>query len=283
MRQVRDPMRPSARHEATGMHPPAMHQSRQPAVHAEGAVNVLVGMEESQTIQQAFAALGHNAYSCDLKPCRGVDPARHVVGDVFEVAARFHRDWQGNGLIILHPVCRYLSVSGQHWVGRPGHEDRAKLRDLAISDFLRAIELAESFRAGVVENPISIMSRIYRQPDQIIQPWQHGDDASKQTCLWLFGEAATYGNLLKMTEFCPPRMVCQGRCRETRPHQLGDSLRGYRCMKCSGKVLPRWANQTDSGQNRLAPTADPEDRRAARATTYPGPARAMAVQWGGLL
>jgi hypothetical protein len=97
---------------------------------------------------------------------------------------------------------------------------------------------------------VGIMSTRWRRPDQIIQPSWFGDNASKSTCLWL----RELPPLLPTTYF-PPRMV-NGR--------------------------PRWGNQTDSGQNRLGPTKDPEDRRAARAVTYPGPAAAMAEQWGTL-
>ncbi len=207
-------------------------------------MNVFVGMECSQVIQQAFERRGHNAWSCDLKPAT-VNPARHIQGDVHEVLARL--SWVPD-LAIFHPVCRYLSVSGQHWIGKPGHEDRAELVEQAVADFMRCAEYMKKFKRVCIENPVSIMSTRWRRPDQIIQPNWFGNDASKKTCNWLTGLP-----LLVPTEMIAPRMV-NGR--------------------------PRWANQTDSGQNRLGPTKDPEDRRAARAVTYPGPANAMAEQWG---
>lgn len=211
-------------------------------------MKVFIGMECSQTIQQAFSKLGHDAWSCDLKPA-SIDPARHLQGDVFEVLERYEPGYWD--LIIMHPVCRFLSVSGQHWIGKPGHEDRAARRDEAIVNFVKAAEYAKRYgKRSCVENPRGIMKRWYRGQDQTIQPYDFGDDASKTTDCWL-------ENLPKLvsTQYVEPRWV-DGR--------------------------PRWANQTDSGQNRLGPTKDPEDRRAARAVTYPGPAMAMAEQWGGL-
>jgi hypothetical protein len=205
-------------------------------------VNVFIGMEESQVIQRAFEERGHNAWSCDYKPGR-LNPSRHLRGDVHEVLRELA--WTPE-LIILHPVCQYLSVSGQHWTGKPGQRTEEDRED-AVEDFLNC-----TIYEGLVciENPVGIMSRRYKRPDQIIQPYEFGDDASKKTCLWL-------QNLppLTPTKYVEPRWV-------------------------NGK--PRWSNQTDSGQNRLGPTKDPEDRRAARAITYPGPAAAMADQWGSL-
>lgn len=103
-----------------------------------------------------------------------------------------------------------------------------------------------------MENPIGCLSTKIREPDQIVQPYQFGHDASKSTCLWLKGLPK-----LKHTKFINPRIVW-----------------------IDGKPYMRWANQTDSGQNKLTPTKDPEDRRAARAETYDGIGEAMAEQWG---
>lgn len=196
-------------------------------------------MEESQIIQRAFEERGHNAWSCDFKPGR-LNPSRHIQGNVHEILLRL--PWAPD-IIILHPVCRYLSVSGQHWTGKPGQrtiEDRER----AVSDFMACTKYGPRL---CIENPISIMSGRWRKPDQIIQPHDFGDNASKATCFWLKNLP-----LLIPTKYFPPRIV-------------------------NGK--PRWGNQTDSGQNRLGPTKDTEDRRAARAETYPGPANAMAEQW----
>lgn len=205
-------------------------------------MKVFIGMEESQVIQRAFEERGHFAVSCDFKPAR-LNPSRHIQGEVHETLRRL--TWTPD-LTILHPVCRCLTVSGQHWTDKPNQRTSAD-REQAVADFM----LCTRYSGRVaIENPIGIMSTRWRKPDQIFQPNWFGDDASKFTCLWL-----QLLPVLLPTEYFPPRMV-------------------------NGK--PRWGNQTDSGQNRLGPTNDPEDRRAARAVTYPGPAAAMAEQWGTL-
>jgi hypothetical protein len=213
-------------------------------------MNVFIGMEESQVIQQAFEARGHESWSCDLKPAR-LNPSRHLRGDVFEMIKREPRG--GWDLVIFHPVCRLLSVSGQHWNGKPGQRTHAEVEE-AVAFFMRCVEEAKKYPKAMIENPISIMSTRYRKPDQIIQPNWFGDDASKATCLWLFNLEPL---AIDPNEQFPPRIV-----------------------EWKGKLVQRWGNHTDSGQNRLGPTKDPEDRRAARAVTYPGPARAFAAQWG---
>ena len=203
------------------------------------ALNVFIGMEESQIIQRAFEDRGHNSWSCDFKPGR-LNPSRHIQGNVHEVIRRL--PWTPD-IIILHPVCRFLSVSGQYWTGKPGQRT-VEDRERAIADFMACTEYGPRL---CIENPIGIMSTRWRKPDQIIQPHNFGDDASKATCFWLKGLP-----ILKPTKYFPPRIVGSKK---------------------------RWGNQTDSGQTRLGPTKNPEDRRAARAETYPGPADAMAEQW----
>ena len=170
--------------------------------------------------------------SCDLLPTESDGP--HYQGDVMDVLCE---EWD---MMIAHPPCTYLSVSGIHWNnrGRGWEETRKAL------NFVRLLMAAPIPRIAV-ENPISIISSWIRKPDQIIHPHQFGHDASKKTCLWL-------KNLPKLrpTENVPPRIV-------------------------NGK--PRWANQTDSGQNTLAPS---DDRWKLRSTTYPRIADAFAKQWG---
>ena len=147
-------------------------------------------------------------------------------------------DWD---LMIAHPPCTYLSSSGLHWNGRV--DGRAAKTEDALA-FVRALLDAPIPRIAV-ENPVGCIGTRIRKADQTIQPHQFGDDASKATCLWLKGLP-----LLKPTAHVPGRMV-------------------------NGK--PRWANQTDSGQNRLAPSAD---RWKLRSATFSGIAAAMADQWG---
>ena len=200
-------------------------------------MKVLIGMECSQVIQQAFKARGHKAVSCDFKPGT-VDPHDHIQRDVHKLLREFAGYWD---LIILHPPCTYLSSSGQHWTDKPGQRTTYD-RDVAIEEFMRCTRYSGRV---CIENPIGIMSTHYRRPDQIVQPYQYGDDASKATCLWLQGLPA-----IKPTAYVAPRIV-DGR--------------------------KRWANQHDRGQNRLGQT---KGRAAARAITYRGIAEAMADQWG---
>ena len=146
----------------------------------------------------------------------------------------------GWDLMVAHPPCTYLCSSGLHWNGRtPG---RQALTDEAL-DFVRLLLNADVPRIAL-ENPIGCISSKVRKPAQIIQPWQYGHDASKATCLWLKGLP-----LLTPTEIVAPRVI-------------------------NGKG--RYGNQTDSGQNKLAPSAD---RWKLRSETYQGIATAMATQW----
>ena len=198
-------------------------------------MKVLVACEYSGTVRDAFIAAGHDAMSCDLLPTDA--PGPHYQGDV--------RDVLGDGwdLMIAHPPCTYLAVSGMHRTAR-GLRDPQLTEDAL--DFVRLL-LAAPVPRIAVENPVSVISTRIRRPDQIIQPWQYGHDASKTTCLWLKGLPA-----LRPTQIVAPRIV-DGR--------------------------KRWGNQTDSGQNRLSPSPDRWKRRSA---TYPGIAAAMAAQWGCL-
>lgn len=193
-------------------------------------MRVLVACEYSGTVRDAFIAKGHDAMSCDLLPTDRKGP--HYQGDVFDIIGD---DWD---LMIAHPPCTHLAVSGARWF-----KDKQK-EQLEALDFVRSLLDADIPRIAL-ENPISVISSKIRKPDQIIQPWQFGHDASKSTCLWLKGLPK-----LLPTNLVAPRIV-------------------------AGKK--RWANQTDSGQNRLTPS---EDRWKIRSETYSGIASAMAVQWG---
>jgi hypothetical protein len=204
-------------------------------------LRVLIACESSGSTRDAFLAMGHDAMSCDLLAT--VIPGPHHQGDVREI---LHKDWD---MIIAHPTCTYLSSSGLHWNTRPEGIaiDRAGKTEDAIRFARMFIDGAETAHIPMraVENPIGCLSSRVRKPDQIIQPYQYGDDASKATCLWLCGLP-----LLVPTCYIEPRIV-NGR--------------------------PRWANQTDSGQNKLAPSAD---RWRLRSVTYQGIANAFANQWG---
>lgn len=144
-------------------------------------------------------------------------------------------------LLVAHPPCTYLSVSGMHWTTRGLRDPKLTEDALAFVQLLMNAPINQI----AIENPISVISSRIRKPDQVIQPWQFGHDASKKTCLWL-------KNLppLKPTEIIEPRII-------------------------NGKQ--RWGNQTDSGQNKLGPS---DDRWKIRSETYPGIAQAIAEQWG---
>ena len=197
--------------------------------------------EFSGTVRNAFRKRGHDAMSCDLLPSETEGP--HYQGDVRDVLQ------DGWDLMIAHPPCTYLAVSGMHWTTR-GLRD-PKLTEDALA-FVQLLMDAPIPRIAV-ENPVSVISSRIRKPDQIVQPYEYGHDVSKKTCLWL-------KNLPKLqpTQMVEPRIV-------TTP---------------SGKTARRWGNQCSNyGQDSLPPSPD---RWKLRSTTYSGIADAMAQQWGKL-
>lgn len=133
-------------------------------------LRVLVACEFSGIVRDAFAAMGHDAWSCDLLPSERV--GNHIVGDVLSVLTE---PWD---LMIAHPPCTHLAVSGARWFDGKRTEQRE-----SIAFFMALVEAP--IERIAIENPISIMSTRYRKPDQIIQPWQFGHPETKATCLWL--------------------------------------------------------------------------------------------------
>ena len=196
-------------------------------------MRLLVACEYSGRVRDAFAARGWDAWSCDLEPTES--PGQHYRGDV--------RDMLGErwDLMVAHPPCTYLCASGMHWTTR-GLRD-PKLTEEAL-EFVRLLMDAPIHRIAL-ENPVGAINTRIRKPDQRIQPWQFGDDASKATCLWL----------KNLPPLVPTNVLP---------------------LPASG----RWANQTASGQNKLGPSPT---RWKERSKTYPGIAAAMAEQWGGAL
>ena len=140
-------------------------------------VRVLVACEHSGVVRDAFAALGHDAVSCDLLPSESDGPGRHIQGDVLDVLGM---RWD---LMVAHPPCTYLAGSGLHWNKRRPERDALTVEALA---FVQALMDAPIPRIAI-ENPVGCISTRIRKPDQIIHPWQFGHDASKATCLWLKG------------------------------------------------------------------------------------------------
>lgn len=133
-------------------------------------MRVLIACEYSGAVRDAFRAAGHDAMSCDLLPSEV--PGPHYQGDV--------RDVLGDGwdLMVAHPPCTHLAVSGARWF----HEKQAEQAEAL--DFVRLLLEAPIPRIAV-ENPVSIISTRIRKPDQVIQPWQYGHGETKATCLWL--------------------------------------------------------------------------------------------------
>lgn len=156
-------------------------------------MRVLVACEYSATVRDAFRAKGHDAWSCDLLPTEG-DPQWHHEGDVFDI---LNDSWD---LMIAHPPCTHLAVSGARWF-------KDKLVEQAEAlEFVRRL-LDAPIGKIALENPISIISSRIRKPTQIIQPWQFGHGETKATCLWL-------KNLPPLT----PTKIVDG--REARVHKM---------------------------------------------------------------
>jgi hypothetical protein len=158
-------------------------------------MKVLIACEFSGRVRDAFLALGHDAMSCDLLPTEVAGP--HHIGDVTEI---LHMGWD---LMIAHPPCTHLAVSGSRWFKNKAKEQAEALR------FVQTL-LDAPIPKIAIENPISIISSRIRKPDQIIQPWQFGHGETKATCLWLKG-------LPKLT----PTHVVDG--REARVHRMSPS------------------------------------------------------------
>lgn len=217
-------------------------------------MRVLIGCELSGTIRDAFAAMGHYALSCDLEPSDA--PGLHYQGDLFDVL-RPEYQWD---LVIAHPPCTFLSSSGLHWNTRlEGIRINRQQKTYDAIAFAERIWACRSFVPKMaIENPIGCLStrsqlgrEILGKTSQFIQPYEFGHDASKRTSLWLHG-------------------------LEKLPVDPAKRFPG-RVVNWKGKMVERWANQTDSGQSALPPS---DDRAKVRSNTYQGWADAMAAQWG---
>jgi site-specific DNA-cytosine methylase len=212
---------------------------------------VLVACEESQAVTLAFRKLGFEAYSCDILPCSGGHPEFHYQQDVFEV---IDKGWD---LMIAHPPCTYLSVSGaRHMYNKDGsvNEERYENQRQALL-FVYKLMVANIPRIAI-ENPISVISSKLRKPDQIIQPYHFGDSASKSTCLWLH-------NLPKLV---PTNIVDKGEFKEWIDSKTGKPKR-----------QAMWYYEA------LQKAKSPAERRSLRSKTFQGIADAMAEQWGAVL
>jgi hypothetical protein len=235
-------------------------------------MRILVACEESQAVTKELRKLGHEAYSCDLLECSGGHPEWHFNNDVFEVIekkggitqngdkVKIKGNWD---LMIAHPPCTFLAVSGARWYYHPEDSDlpfaqrrphprfpdRAKDREEAVEFFIKLLEAPIDRIA--VENPVGIISTRYRKPDQTVHPYQFGDEASKATCLWLKNLP-----LLEPTDI------------------VG---KGERVYLSSGKSLPKWYSDA------LTLSKSSAERRTMRSKTFEGLAKAMAEQWTRLI
>lgn len=227
-------------------------------------MKVLVACEESQAVCKAFRERGHEAYSCDIQECSGGHPEWHIQGNVLPLirmgGARFmtaDNEWHAApdewDLIIAHPPCTYLTVSGNRYFSEKAYGSRANARYMDRLDGIRFFMefVCCNAKKTAIENPIGIMSSVYRKPDQIIQPYQFGHPVSKATCLWLNGVPE-----LKPTNIVEPNQT------DEHGFSVGGALRYARDE--SGKIMA-WN--------------DPRTAKE-RSKTFPGIAKAMAEQWG---
>ena len=203
-------------------------------------MKILVACEESQAVTKELRKLGHEAYSCDLLPCSGGHPEWHLQQDVIPL---LKEKWD---MIIAFPPCTHLAVSG----ARHFEQKRKDGRQQQGIDFFMKFVNADCPRIAI-ENPIGIMSSIYRKPDQIIQPWMFGDKYTKSTCLWLKG----------LPKLKPTNIV-----------EHGDY---FEWVDKNGKKKrqPKWFYEA------LKYAKTPEERSILRSKTFPGIAKAMAEQW----
>lgn len=209
-------------------------------------LRVLVACEESQAVCKAFRALGHKAFSCDLQECSGGHPEWHIKGDALKVLNLPIWD-----LVIAHPPCTYLTVTGNRWFNVEKYGQKAIQR---LADREESIKFFMNFanckcEHVAIENPVGIISTVWKKPEQIIQPYQFGESAEKKTCLWLKGLPK-----LKSTNIVEP------------PERI---------KFASGKSMPAWYAK--------AWHLPKEERAKIRSKTFTGIAKAMAEQWSAYL
>lgn len=231
-------------------------------------MNVLIACEESQAVCIEMRRLGHNAFSCDVQECSGGHPEWHIMGDVLPLIngrcefktmdGKTHRIEGRWDLLIAHPPCRFLTLTGNRWynVERYGQKaiDRLQEREKAIAFFM-AFANADCLRIAI-ENPIGIMSSRYRKADQIVQPWQFAlteeENTEKATCLWLKGVS--------------PLSPLNKEKPEISYHE-------WTTPDGKKKRQTTWYYQTRCLPHSL--------RAIAASKTFPGIARAFAEQWAG--
>lgn len=219
-------------------------------------MRVLIACEESQATTKAFRKLGHEAFSCDLLPCSGGHPEWHYQCDIFEVIN------QGWDLMVAHPPCTFLTGSGVQWLSNPEDKDLPfeqrrshpkypnRRQDMLDSvEFVKALYNAP-IKHIAIENPVGLLSSRWMKPNQIVQPYMFGDEATKTTCLWL----------KNLPLLMPTNVVGKGE----------------RTFFASGKSHPQW--YADALRNAKTKA----ERQTLRSKTFEGMAMAFAEQWGNL-
>lgn len=226
-------------------------------------MKVLIACEESQTVCIAFRECGHEAYSCDIQEPSGGHPEWHILGDALQAVeggqvttmdGKTH-DIGKWDLLIAHPPCTYLAVSGNRWFNIARYGEKAQQRiaaRAAAAKFFMGFATANVDKIAI-ENPVGYMSTHYRKPDCIIEPYEFGHKARKKTCLWL----------KNLPPLSPTNIVDQGTIL---PGGYSVGAHAYYATDENGKVL-RWN--------------DPRTQKS-RSKTFPGIAAAMAEQWGRL-
>lgn len=195
-------------------------------------MKILVACEESQAVTIELRKLGHEAYSCDIEPCSGGYPEWHLQEDVTPL---LKQHWD---MIIAFPPCTHLAVSGAAWF----EQKRKDGRQQQGIDFFMMFANTDCERIAI-ENPVGIMSSVYKKPSQIVQPYEYGHMEQKKTCLWLKGLP-----LLQPTNNVYDQMMELPKNKRERLHYLPPS----------------------------------PERAKLRSKTYPGIAKAMAEQWAGV-
>ena len=223
-------------------------------------MKILVACEESQAVTSELRRLGHEAYSCDIIDCSGGHPEWHIKWDALALIngncsfltcdGQMHRVDGKWDMLIAHPPCTYLTVTGNRWFNADRYGEKAiqrqKDREEAIKFFM-AFANADCDKIAI-ENPIGVISTAYRKPNQIIHPYMFGDPERKGTCLWLKGLSE-----LKPTNIVKPNIIVYKNGKGT------DSPWHINTMG-----LPK------------------EERAKLRSKTFPGIAKAMAEQWAGV-
>ncbi len=203
-------------------------------------MKILVACEESQAVTIELRKLGHEAYSCDILECSGGHKEWHIQQDITPL---LEKDWD---MVIAFPPCTHLCVSGARWFPQKIKDGRQQ----------RGIDFFMMFANNkcpkiAIENPIGIMSNKWKKPNQIVQPWQFGDEFQKSTCLWLKG----------LPNLEPTDIVGKGEFIE------------FTSKKGIKKKQPKWYFEA------LKNAENPQERACLRSKTFPGIAKAMATQW----